>query len=186
MMKVSIMRMLTGFAAAVMLLQVVAAVNHTVGAPNGGWDLTTDLSSWASSQTFTVGDFIVFQFDGTHDVLEVSQTNYGSCGTGSPISTTVSSPAIFQLTATGNRYFICGRGSHCNQGMKVQIGVVAATTPSPPQTTTPSSPNQPNSRSPPPPVTGTTVNPPSSAPSLKMTAGTILGFGFFVLMLLSL
>ncbi|KAK9051966.1 hypothetical protein SSX86_028594 [Deinandra increscens subsp. villosa] len=184
--KVSIMRMLIGFAAAVMLLEVAAAVDHTVGAPNGGWDLTTDLSTWASSQTFTVGDTLVFQFDSTHDVLEVTKANYDSCGLGNPISTTVTSPDRVSLSASGTRYFVCGRGNHCSQGMKVQINVVAATGPSPPQTTTPSSPTPPGpttSSSPPPPPP---VETPSSAISLKMTAGTILGFGFLVMMLLSL
>ncbi|KAI3795417.1 hypothetical protein L1987_38070 [Smallanthus sonchifolius] len=103
----------------VMLLEVVAAVDHTVGGPNGGWDLSTNLVTWASSQTFTVGDNLVFQFDSSHDVVEVTSANYGSCGLGSPISTTVSSPATIALTAAGSRYFVCGRGSHCSQGMKV-------------------------------------------------------------------
>ncbi|KAM0049452.1 hypothetical protein Hdeb2414_s0008g00286141 [Helianthus debilis subsp. tardiflorus] len=71
--------------------------------------------------------------------------------------------------------------------MKVQVNVVAASTPSPPQTTTPSSPTSPEagptSPSPPPPATGTNVEPPSSAISLKMTAGTMLGFGFLVMLL---
>lgn len=137
---------------------------------------------------------IVFQFDSTHDVVEVNKANYDSCGTGNSISTTVTSPARVSLTSPGSRYFICGRGAHCSQGMKVQIDVVAATTPAPPQSTTPSTPTTPAppqtttpSSSPPPPVTGETVNPPSNlAISLKMTAGTILGFGFLVMMLLSL
>lgn len=54
--KVSIMRILMGFTAILILLDVAVAVNHTVGAPNGSWDLSTDLATWASSQTFSVGD----------------------------------------------------------------------------------------------------------------------------------
>ncbi|XP_022021926.1 uclacyanin 1 [Helianthus annuus] len=188
--KVSIMRVLIGLAAMVMLLQVVVATDYTVGSPSGGWDTTTDLGSWSSSQTFTVGDNLDFQFGPTHDVVEVTKDNYDSCGTGNAISTTTTSPARIALTSAGTRYFICGRSNHCSLGMKVQVNVVAAstpTTPSPPQTTTPSSPTPPEagptSPSPPPPATGTNVEPPSSAISLKMTAGTMLGLGFLVMLL---
>ncbi|KAJ0434024.1 putative Phytocyanin domain, cupredoxin [Helianthus annuus] len=86
--KVSIMRVLIGLAAMVMLLQVVVATDYTVGSPSGGWDTTTDLGSWSSSQTFTVGDNLDFQFGPTHDVVEVTKDNYDSCGTGNAISTT--------------------------------------------------------------------------------------------------
>ena len=51
-----------GFAAAVMLMDLVAAVDHTVGAPSGGWDQSTDLQTWATSQTFSVGDNIGNEF----------------------------------------------------------------------------------------------------------------------------
>ncbi|PWA41579.1 Cupredoxin [Artemisia annua] len=136
--RVSIMRILMVFAATAMLVDMVVAVDITVGSPNGGWDLTTDLSSWASSQTFSVGDNLDFQFTSAHDVLEVTKENYDSCGLGSPISTTVTSPARFPLAAEGSRYFICGRGNHCSQGMKVQINVGSGTsTPTPPSSTIP-------------------------------------------------
>lgn len=32
------------------------AANYTVGDPNGSWDQSTDLTTWASSQTFVEGD----------------------------------------------------------------------------------------------------------------------------------
>ncbi|PWA83389.1 Cupredoxin [Artemisia annua] len=272
------MKMLMVFAATAMLVDIAVAVDITVGRPNGGWDLSTDLSSWAASQTFSVGDNLDFQFISTHDVLEVTRENYDICGLGSPISTTVASPARFPLTAAGSRYFICGRaptpqttppssptppsndpsgssppppisgetadppssaitlkmtagsilgGTHCSQGMKVQIDVVSTPSPPPPQsipppastppppqstpppaptpsptpqttppkptptqTTPPSSPtpptNGPSGSSPPPPISGETADPPSSAITLKMTTGSILGFWLFVMMLLSL
>ncbi|KAI3736258.1 hypothetical protein L6452_15796 [Arctium lappa] len=188
--KVSIMRILMVFVATAMLLDLVAAVDYTVGAPAGGWDQSTDLQSWATSQTFSVGDNIVFQYTSNHDVLEVSESDYDSCATRSPISTSTNSPTRIALTTAGSRYFICGISNHCSQGMKVQINAVASSSPAPPQSTTPSSPSPPTdgptSGSPPPPVTGETVDPPSSAVTLKMAAGSVLGFGFLVMMLLSL
>lgn len=39
-----------------MLMEFVKSANYTVGAPNGGWDSSTDLQAWASSQSFLVGD----------------------------------------------------------------------------------------------------------------------------------
>ncbi|PWA74305.1 Cupredoxin [Artemisia annua] len=183
--RLSIMRILMVFAATAILVDMVVAVDYTVGSPNGAWDLSTNLSEWASSQSFSVGDNLDFQFTSTHDVLEVTKENYDSCGLGSPISTTVTSPARFPLTSEGSRYFICGRGAHCSQGMKVQIDVGSTAAPAPPQTTPPSSPtppqttppsstppaNGPTTASPPPPVRGVIVDPPSLAMSLKMTTG---------------
>nr|GEW34689.1 hypothetical protein [Tanacetum cinerariifolium] len=141
--RVSIMRILLVFAATAMLLDMAVAVDITVGSPNGGWDLSTDLSSWASSQTFSVGDNLAV-------ILSVAE-------------------------------------AHCSQGMKVQIDVRSGTStpttpsPAPPQTTPPSSTippaNGPTTSSPP---------PPSFAITLKMTAGSVLGFVVLVMMLLSL
>ncbi|KAJ9550183.1 hypothetical protein OSB04_014228 [Centaurea solstitialis] len=186
----AIMRMLMVFAAAAMLLDLVAAVDHTVGDPNGSWDQSTDLQTWATSQTFTVGDNLVFQYSPSHDVLEVSESDYNSCAAGNPISSSSSSPTRVALATAGSRYFICGISNHCNQGMKVQIDTVAASSPAPPQGTTPSIPSTPTDgptgSSPPPPTTGETVDPPSSAITLKTAAGSMLGFTFLVMMLLSL
>ena len=39
-----------------MLIQLSMAANYIVGGPNGGWDTTTDLRTWAISQKFLVGD----------------------------------------------------------------------------------------------------------------------------------
>ncbi|PQP91543.1 uclacyanin 1 [Prunus yedoensis var. nudiflora] len=39
-----------------MLMELAMAASYNVGGPNGGWDSSTDLQTWASSQTFLVGD----------------------------------------------------------------------------------------------------------------------------------
>ncbi|XP_071739853.1 mavicyanin-like [Rutidosis leptorrhynchoides] len=175
--KVSIMQILMAFVASTMLLQVAFAVDHTVGSPGGSWDLSTNFGVWASNQTFSVGDNLVFQYTPTHDVLEVTKANYDSCGTSGPLSTATSSPTTIPLTAAGKRYFICGTAGHCNRGQKVEIDVVSKAS-GPPSTPAPSSPtpttNGPTTSSPPP--------PPSSAINLKTTAGSTLGFGLLVVM----
>lgn len=39
-----------------MFIKLAMATNHIVGGPNGGWDTSTDLQTWASSQQFAVGN----------------------------------------------------------------------------------------------------------------------------------
>jgi hypothetical protein len=39
-----------------MFIKLAMATNYIVGGPNGGWDTSSDLQSWASSQQFSVGD----------------------------------------------------------------------------------------------------------------------------------
>lgn len=47
---------LVSLVVATMLIELAMAASYNVGGPNGGWDSTTDLQTWASSQTFLVGD----------------------------------------------------------------------------------------------------------------------------------
>ncbi|KAI3502266.1 hypothetical protein L1887_30299 [Cichorium endivia] len=187
-------KILMSIVATTMLVELALAVDYTVGSPNGGWDTSTDLKTWASSQTFTVGDNLVFTYTSTHDVLEVSKDDYDSCSTSSPISTNSPSPTNIALTASGSRYFICGTAGHCDQGMKVEIKTVSAAS-APPTTTTPTSPTPPKSTpSPPasstddtpsPPASTTPATPapkPSSAETVKITALSMVGVGFLMMM----
>lgn len=52
----AMLRILVSLAAITMVVGSAMAANYTVGAPSGGWDQSTNLQSWASSQTFMVGD----------------------------------------------------------------------------------------------------------------------------------
>ncbi|KAK8968178.1 hypothetical protein KSP40_PGU008501 [Platanthera guangdongensis] len=49
---------LVGLVATVLLLHTALASNMLVGGPSGGWDLNTDLKSWASSHKFFTGDIL--------------------------------------------------------------------------------------------------------------------------------
>uniref|UniRef100_A0ACD5ZFD7 Uncharacterized protein n=1 Tax=Avena sativa TaxID=4498 RepID=A0ACD5ZFD7_AVESA len=165
--------------AAMALLSTASAVTYDVGAPSGEWDLNTDYGSWVSDKKFVPGDSIVFKYTPPqHDVLEVSKADYDSCNTASPINTYTTGNDAVDLSATGTRYFICGIPGHCkttgNGGMKVQIDIVAASSPAPPTPASgPSASNSPPtpasgpgaSNSPPPPET------PSAATSVRATAG---------------
>ncbi|KAL2493921.1 uclacyanin 1 [Forsythia ovata] len=110
-----------------MLIYMAKAENHTVGAPNGGWDQFTDLQTWASSQTFSLGDNLFFQYTSFHNLLEVSKADYDSCVTSNPLNPPyLGGLTVIPLTNRGKRYFICGIPGHCAAGMKVEINTIAA------------------------------------------------------------
>ncbi|XP_073004214.1 umecyanin-like [Typha latifolia] len=149
------------FAAILMaaIFELAVGANYTVGAPNGSWNLQTDLKTWASSIKFQPGDFLIFSYaSSAHDVVEVTASNYAACRNTNPIFSDMSGRTIIALTTTNSRYFICGVGNHCVNGMKVQIDVVAATPDSPASPPPAASSPPPSSSSPP----DTLPSPPSS------------------------
>ncbi|KAF8414069.1 hypothetical protein HHK36_002068 [Tetracentron sinense] len=160
--KVAMLRKLVSLASAALLIQLATGANFTVGGTNGGWDTTTNLQAWATSQSFSIGDNLIFQYTPNHDVLEVTKADYDSCQTGNPVQTHMGSTATIPLSTPGMRYFICGTPGHCTQGMKLQVDTVA---PAPPPAS-PSSPTPATSISPSTPApTLPPSNPPSLAPS---------------------
>ncbi|KAL2536651.1 Uclacyanin 1 [Forsythia ovata] len=159
----------------------VFAKDINVGDDNG-WTNGFDYSTWASSQTFNVGDKLVFTYGFTHSLDEVSKDDYEKCNTGKPINSYSSSPTSVSLTKAGPLYFTCPRSTHCSQGMKLAINVTPTSTtpggsppPSPPSATpsppsvTPSPPGSPTSPDSPP----STIAPPTP------TSGATSIFGGF-------
>ncbi|KAK1583704.1 hypothetical protein Q3G72_026236 [Acer saccharum] len=159
------------------LLQGTAAEDYTVGNATG-WTNTqgaTFYSNWATGKTFEVDDELLFNFaTGVHDVAIVTKAAYDSCNAANPINRFQTGPATVRLNNTGDMYFICTVGSHCSQGQKLSINVVADddTPPSPPPptgtpppTTGTTPPTTTNTTSPTPPTTTNTTSapPPSSA-----------------------
>ncbi|XP_041009193.1 umecyanin-like [Juglans microcarpa x Juglans regia] len=113
----------------VAFIDAATAVTHQVGDSTEGWAVPSSTSfytTWANSQKFSVGDILEFKWTSTHNVLEVTKTEYDDCtGTnGVPSST---SPVSVNLTNTTARYFICTVGSHCTSGQKLAVTSVAAT-----------------------------------------------------------
>ncbi|CAJ1956378.1 unnamed protein product [Sphenostylis stenocarpa] len=115
------------------LIKLALATNFIVGGPNGGWDTNSNLQSWASSQIFSVGDSLVFQYPPNHDVVEVTKADYDSCQPTNPIQSYNDGTTTIPLTSPGKRYFICGTIGHCSRGMKVEIDTLssAITAPTP-------------------------------------------------------
>ncbi|KAK4481181.1 hypothetical protein RD792_012062 [Penstemon davidsonii] len=164
----------------------LAQTTHTVG--NGlGWLVPPGgeaaYRTWAASQTFTVGDVLVFNFTtGTHDVAEVSREAYNSCNSTSPISMSTNGPTNITLTSAGEHHFICTFTRHCDLGQRLAINVTASSSPAPaPEPATPPpgaapetapSPTVPAS----PPPSATPAPAPSRAAMMTHVVGDSLGW----------
>ncbi|KAL2491230.1 Cupredoxin superfamily protein [Abeliophyllum distichum] len=165
------MAIFVAFLLVLLISPAVFAKDITVGG-NNGWNNNFDYSSWASSQTFNVGDNLVFNYGFTHSVYEVrSKSDYDNCNTGNPNATHSPSPTTIPLNAAGSRYFICPTSNHCSQGMKLAVNVVAGSTtpggsPSPSGSIFP--PGSPNS---PPTPPGFSAPPPPSGGAASIFGG---------------
>ncbi|KAJ4847617.1 hypothetical protein Tsubulata_002720 [Turnera subulata] len=134
----------------------VHAVTHTVT-----WTSGVDYTSTAN-EVYTVGDTIVFNYDSTHSLDQVSASDYASCNPSSPIKSYSDGKTSIPLTTPGPMYFICPTPGHCPGGMKLQINVVAASSTPGTSPTTPSTPG----------ATPTTPSTPDTPPATPSTPGT--------------
>nr|GEW15896.1 cucumber peeling cupredoxin-like [Tanacetum cinerariifolium] len=95
-------------AASTHFLSSTAQTTHVVGdalgwtIPQGG---AAAYTTWASQQTFTVGDILVFNYANVqHDVAEVAEAAYGPCTSNNPISLATTSPTSLTLTTPGREF----------------------------------------------------------------------------------
>ncbi|XP_019161593.1 PREDICTED: mavicyanin [Ipomoea nil] len=118
------------------MIEQVAAAQHVVGGSQG-WDESTDFDSWASGNTFKVGDQLVFRYNpGLHSVVELgSESAYKSCDTSSPVNSFSGGNDVVKLNKPGSRYFACGTAGHCEQGMKLKVTTLTGNAPSNPAST---------------------------------------------------
>ncbi|MBA0675583.1 hypothetical protein Goari_017120 [Gossypium aridum] len=116
-----------------LIAKQVSATQHVVGGSQG-WKESVDLNSWASAQTFKVGDQLVFKYSsGLHSVVELgSETAYKNCDLGTSLDSKNTGNDVVKLNKVGTRYFACGTLGHCDQGMKMKITTVAGNAPSTP------------------------------------------------------
>ncbi|XVF79744.1 hypothetical protein PTKIN_Ptkin15bG0014200 [Pterospermum kingtungense] len=161
----------------VLLLATPAAyaVQYAVG-DSSGWTSTGDYSTWVQGKTFTVGDTLLFNYDSSHQVDEVTQSDYNNCNAGNALKSHSDGNTVITLSNTGPMYFICPTIGHCASGMKIAINVVAASGNSP---STPSTPSGSTTPSETPPSTSSTSSPPpppsSSGGPSTMNGGLMLG-----------
>lgn len=147
--------------AAALFQSSAAQTTHVVG-DGLGWTIPPGgpvaYSTWASRQSFAVGDILVFNFNaGAHDVAEVTKAAYDACNTTSPISMSTAAPTNITLGSAGEHYFMCTFAGHCNVGQKLAINVSAAgaTSPAP----------QPAAGTPPPASSPTAAPAPATVPA---------------------
>ncbi|KAL8136867.1 hypothetical protein V2J09_002868 [Rumex salicifolius] len=152
-------------------MQSAEATSYTVGG-DIGWTNSppnaTFYSDWASAITFLVDDILGTLFLAPFHY--VSQAAYESCDTS---STPISSDSPVSVTLTASSYFICTKGTHCNQGQKLAVTVSTNSSPSTPSTDTNSTTPSP----PPPPPTNSASSPATAA----ATAAACVVFGLYVL-----
>ncbi|KAL4192528.1 hypothetical protein AMTRI_Chr06g194720 [Amborella trichopoda] len=99
---------------------------HEVGGSQG-WELSTDLDSWASAQTFRVGDQLVFKYTkGLHSVVELAnKKEYDACDLSNALSSLSDGSDVVKLDKPGHKYFTCGTMGHCQGGMKLKVKVLS-------------------------------------------------------------
>ncbi|CAK9175636.1 unnamed protein product [Ilex paraguariensis] len=155
--------------AAALLQSSKAQTTHVVGdalgwvVPPGG---SIAYRTWASRQTFRVGDTLVFNFTtGNHNVAEVRRGDFSSCNTNSPISISTAGPATIPLNSSGEHYYICTFPGHCGLGQMLAINVSAASSSPAPQPAMPPPVATPAPATPPPAATPSpAASPPMSTP----------------------
>ncbi|XP_015938940.1 mavicyanin [Arachis duranensis] len=113
--------------------QTVFATDYTVGDASGWTNFGVDYKTWASGKTFKVGDTLTFNYDtSTHQVAEVSESDYGSCSSSNAIKTYSDGKTKITLSKAGSYYFLCPTAGHCSSGMKLQVTASGSSGGSPP------------------------------------------------------
>ncbi|KAI3875299.1 hypothetical protein MKX03_000726 [Papaver bracteatum] len=107
------------------ILYSTVAAKYLVVGGDSFWSLNADLENWSRSNTFYVGDTLIFHYESAaHNVLEVNATNHLTCNHKDPISKNEGGLTIITLEHFGTRYFICGKYNHCNEGLRVEINIL--------------------------------------------------------------
>ncbi|KAF7154173.1 hypothetical protein RHSIM_Rhsim01G0067100 [Rhododendron simsii] len=115
---------------------VAAQELHVVG-DSLGWIVPPGgpiaYATWASLQTFHVGDILMFNFTtGEQDVAMVTKEAYDTCNSTNPILLKTTGPVNITLTSAGLHYFIGTMDKHCFFGQKLTVDVTGASGPTPP------------------------------------------------------
>lgn len=123
-----------------LLLPADAYKNYTVGDKSGWTDATpsVDYQKWTSGKTFSLGDFLIFNTDTNHSVIQTYKaTAYERCDDNvddnsiqwSSTDSSATSPrpttAAVPLTKLGMTYFLSGDydGEQCRNGLRLKINV---------------------------------------------------------------
>jgi len=122
---------------------VEAYKNYTVGDSLGWYDnimkANVDYAKWAAGKNFSLGDFLIFNTDSNHTVVQTyNQTTYKTCdladasdddttewSTSQPSTDATPTTVPVPLLKEGTTYFFSGDydGWQCNKGQKFEINV---------------------------------------------------------------
>ncbi|XP_050261744.1 umecyanin-like [Quercus robur] len=110
-----------------LMMGSVSAMTHIVGGGHG-WrlpDNQTFFEEWAKPRTFGVGDRLVFPYrPGSNNVVQIDKKDFEDCTQKNVIDMYYLGPTILDLNDTGDFYYYCGIGKHCEVGQKLHIKVV--------------------------------------------------------------
>ncbi|XP_074307454.1 stellacyanin-like [Silene latifolia] len=108
-----------------------AQVHHVVG-DDRGWDVSSNIASWANDRTFMVGDFLWFAYSGGIDkdnVVELrSRGEFESCDVSNPIVMLTEGIDKVSLQEEGSRYFASSNIENCKKGLKLPVEVKSKST----------------------------------------------------------
>ncbi|XP_031277594.1 uclacyanin-3-like [Pistacia vera] len=177
------MAMATAFLFLLLATPAVYAVDYTVG-DTSGWTSGFDYTTWVSGKTFKVGDALIFNYGGTHEVDEVKKSDYDNCVSSNAIDSHDDGNTRINLTTVGTKYFICPTAGHCTGGMKLAVTVAASsgTTPntpatgSPPTAGTPSNTTTPSSGVPSPPSSSSAAS--TTLCNMMLVIASLVGVAF--------
>ncbi|KAM0039546.1 putative Phytocyanin domain, cupredoxin [Helianthus debilis subsp. tardiflorus] len=169
------MLLFVGCVVMLLMLSTQGSAEQFIVGGKQGWEQSTDFDTWASAQTFKVGDTIVFNYSPMHSVAELgSEDEYKKCDVGSATNSMSDGNSVVKLTKVGTRYFACGTAGHCDQGMKVKITTVSASS----SGSSPSTPSSSGSSPSTPSSSGSSPSTPTSTST--STSGVICVSGSFV------
>ncbi|KAJ4830064.1 hypothetical protein Tsubulata_039598, partial [Turnera subulata] len=106
-----------------------------------GWRLGFDYQAWAKNKVFRVGDRLVFRYPvHAHNVFRVDQYGFQNCINPPASEALTTGSDTIVLTRPGRKWYICGVGQHCQNGMKLFIVVFPAQGQNPPSSWAPAVP----------------------------------------------
>ncbi|KAI3911681.1 hypothetical protein MKW92_029238 [Papaver armeniacum] len=99
--------------------------HHLVG-DDRGWDVSNDVTSWASGKVFRVGDNVWFSYSAAQErVAELgSKEEYETCDISNPIKMYTDGLNSVRLDGEGSRYFVSGMPESCKNGLKLHVEVL--------------------------------------------------------------
>ncbi|KAL2525113.1 Cupredoxin superfamily protein [Abeliophyllum distichum] len=101
------------------------ATEYVVG-DDAGWKLNFDYQKWAGGKQFVIGDKLIFKYtEKTHNVHRVNGTAFQQCMPPADSEALTSGSDVITLATQGRKWYICGVGKHCSNGMKLAITVSA-------------------------------------------------------------